>query len=132
MGIFSKLFGGARSLTRMADATSTVVTLLNDYEQERNDDYLLAAAWVCRVAILQVARDEGYDDDFEVGVKLDGHIRRLPLSELRRLTVHRVETLSARRSPQLRATVAGVLGGGKALERVQSALPDVLKQKFLP
>ena len=54
MGFFSSLFGQAKELTKLGNSVANVKNMLDQFESDPDNTFLLCSAWICKVGIIDL------------------------------------------------------------------------------
>ena len=102
MGLFSKIFGGAKELTKISNGVANVTNMLDEYEIDPDLTYLYVSAWITRVAVM-----EAYG-----------------------LTITRVVSKALERSSRIHDYVQDILDKKEAFYEIDRQLPEEQKRIF--
>lgn len=132
MGFFWKYFGQAKELSKLGSAVANVKNLLDQYETDPDRSYLLGAAWICKVGILDRIEKYSWAPNYCVYVPINGHQTKMYISEAQLATVGRLRTKVANLySSSLERTIDDILAGGPSFSDIDSQIPQETREIIL-
>ena len=81
MGLFSKIFGGAKELTKISKGVANVINMLDEYESDPDLTYLYISAWITRVAVIDVVEANEYPSHYILYVPIYGTQTKITIME---------------------------------------------------
>ena len=131
MGIFSKLIGGTKANQHIAEGVSNVQRLLHDYELNKNDDYLILAAYITRLAILDTFEKSGYNVANICYANIDGRLTKLSWLQANLMTYGRIIDYVNDVTNDVKDFVESVLEKEEAFYEIDKTIPFNKKKIFV-
>lgn len=130
MGFFSKIFGGAKELTRIANGVANITNLLDQYEIDDDLAFLYMSAWICRISVLDIVERNQFPMTYKLFVPLHGHQQRITIAEAYLLTLTRIMSKASERSSRVQQYVQDIIDKEDAFYQIDKQIPDEQKQIF--
>lgn len=130
MGIFSKIFGGAKELTRIANGVANITNLLDQYETDDDLTYLYISAWICRISILDIVEQNQFPMTYKLYAPIRGHQQHIMLTEAYMLTLTRIMSKAQERGSRVEHYVQDIIDKGDAFYEIDKQIPYEQKQIF--
>lgn len=129
--MFSKLYNGAKDLSKIANTVVNVKTMLDSIESdlESNIETLLVAAWACRVGIIDVIEKNNWPMTYNLFVPINNHETKMTLSEAYFMSVGRLSMKIKEADDELKNIVLDILNKGEYFYAIDEQIPD--KQKSI-
>lgn len=128
MGLFSNIFGQAKELTKLGNAVANVKNMLDQYEIDPDTTFLLCAAWVCKVGVIDVMARNNWTPNNTVYVPINGHQTKMYMTEVLGITVGRLKSkVSELYDYSEEQLIADILDGGKSFHEIDSQIPQQLR-----
>lgn len=124
MGLFSKIFGGAKELTKISNGIANVTNMLDEYESDPDLTYLYVSAWITRVAVIDVVEANEYPSHYILYAPVHGNQTKMTIMEAYGLTITRVASKALDRSPRVHGYVQDILDKKEAFYEIQRQLPQ--------
>lgn len=124
MGLFSKIFGDAKELTKISTGVVNVTNMLDEYESDPDLAYLFVSAWVTRVAVIDVIEANEYPSYYTFYAPIHGHQTKMTIMEAYGLTITRVTSKALDCSPRVHGYVQDILDKKEAFYEIQHQLPQ--------
>mgnify|MGYP006923304551 CR=1 FL=1 len=121
MGIFSKIFGGAKELTRIANGVANITNLLDQYETDDDLTYLYISAWICRISVLDIVEHNQFPMTYKLYAPIRGHQHHIMLTEAYMLTLTRIMSKAQERGSRVEHYVQDIIDKGDVLCRFYSS-----------
>lgn len=130
MGLFSNLFRGAKQLTKISNGVANAKNMLDEYESDPDLIFLYVAAWITRVAVLDVVEANQYPSTYTLYVPIKGHQTRITIMEAYGLTIGRVSSKANARSSQVQEYIQNILNKKTAFYEIEKQIPEETKLIF--
>lgn len=130
MGLFSRILGGAKELTRISNGVANITNLLDQYETDDDLTYLYVSAWICRISVLDIVERNQYPMTYKLYVPLHGHQQRIMLSEAYMLTLTRIMSKGSERGSSVQQYIQDIIDKGVAFYEIDRQIPHEQKQIF--
>ena len=130
MGLFSNFFKNTKALTRISEGVANVTNLLDQFEHDDDVSFLFFAAWVTRVAVLDVVEENNLPMSYSLFVPIHGHQTRIKISEAYMLTINRIQSKSQEVPLHDRRLITGILEKGEAFYEMDKMVPEDKKRIF--
>ena len=128
MGLFSKMFGQAQELTKLGNTVINIKNFLDGYEQENDISFLLCAAWMCKVGILDRIVKNNWQSNYCVYVPINGHQTKMFMNEVQLYTIGRLsKKVSQIGNLELQKMIDEILEGGNAFDMIDKKIPQDLR-----
>lgn len=124
MGLFSKIFGGAKELSKISNGVANVVNMLDEYESDPDLTYLYVSAWITRVAVIDVVEANEYPSHYILYAPIHGNQTKMTIMEAYGLTITRVASKALDHSPRVHDYVQDILNKKEAFYEIQRQLPQ--------
>ncbi len=124
MGLFSKIFGGAKELSKISNGVANVVNMLDEYESDPDLTYLYVSAWITRVAVIDVVEANEYPSHYILYAPIHGNQTKMTIMEAYGLTITRVASKALDRPPRVHDYVQDILNKKEAFYEIQRQLPQ--------
>lgn len=124
MGLFSKIFGGAKELSKISNGVANVVNMLDEYESDPDLTYLYVSAWITRVAVIDVVEANEYPSHYILYAPIHGNQTKMTIMEAYGLTITRVASKALDCSPRVHDYVQDILNKKEAFYEIQRQLPQ--------
>ena len=131
MGLFSKLIGGTKDNQHIAEGVSNVQSFLHDYELSKEEYYLVMAAYITRLAILDTFEKSGYNALNVCYATIDGHLTKLSWLQANLMTFGRISNLLDSISTDTKELVEAILDKEDAFYEIDKTIPYDKKKKFI-
>lgn len=123
------LFSGAKELNRFANSVSSIKQILDIYEKDPDDTWILVAAWLCKVGILDAIERNNWPVYNVFYVEINSHMTKMTINEGIMYTVTRlnnkVENVDDYR---LKHQVTDILDGGLSFYEIDKQIPDNIRK----
>lgn len=130
MGFFSKIFGGAKELTRIANGVANITNLLDQYETDEDLSFLYMSAWICRISVLDIVERNQFPMTYKLFVPLRGHQQRITIAEAYLLSLSRIMSKASERSSRVQQYIQDIIDKEDAFYQIDKQIPDGKKQIF--
>lgn len=130
MGLFSKIFGGAKELTKISNGVAMVTKMLDEYESDPDLTYLYLSAWITRVAIIDVAEANKFPPYNILYAPIHGHQIKMTIMEAYGLTITRVVSKALERSSRIHDYVQDILDKKETFYEIDEQLSEEQKRMF--
>ena len=130
MGLFSKIFGGAKELTKIANGVVNVTNMLDEYESDPDLTYLYVSAWITRVAVIDVVEANEFLPHYVFYAPVFGNHTKMTIMEAYGLTITRVVSKALARSSRVHDYVQDILDKKDAFYEIDRQLPEGQKRIF--
>lgn len=130
MGFFSDFLKNSKALTRISEGVANVTNLLDQFERDDDVSFLFFAAWITRVAVLDVVEENNLPMTYSLFVPMHGHQTRINIGEAYMLTVNRIQSKSQEASLHNRQFITEILEKGKAFYEMDEMIPEDKKRIF--
>lgn len=130
MGLFSNLFGGAKQLTKISNGVANATNILDEYESDPDLTFLYVAAWITRVAVIDVVEANEYPSTYTLYVSIKGHQTRMTIMEAYGLTIGRVSSKANACSSQVQEYIQNILDKKMAFYEIEKEIPEETKLIF--
>lgn len=124
MGLFSKIFGGAKELTKISNGVANVINMLDKYESDPDLTYLYVSAWITRVAVIDIVEANEYPMHYILYAPIYGTQTQITIMEAYGLTIARIASKALDRSPRVHDYVKDILDKKEAFYEIQRQLPQ--------
>jgi hypothetical protein len=124
MGLFSKIFGGVKELTKISNGVANVIHMLDEYESDPDLTYLYISAWITRVAVIDVVEANEYPSHYILYAPIYGTQTKITIMEAYGLTIARVASKALDCSPRVHDYVKDILDKKEAFYEIQRQLPQ--------
>ena len=124
MGLFSKIYGGAKELSKISNGVANVVNMLDEYESDPDLTYLYVSAWITRVAVIDVVEANEYPSHYILYAPIHGNQTKMTIMEAYGLTITRVASKALDRSPRVHDYVQDILNKKETFYEIQRQLPQ--------
>lgn len=132
MGFFSNIFGQAKELTKLGNAVANVKNLLDQYESDPDKTFLLCAAWICKIGIVDMIEKNNWAPNYIVYVPINGHQTKMYMTEVQMATIGRLRNkVSNLYDSSLDYTVTDILEGGKSFYEIDRQIPLQMRNVIL-
>lgn len=131
MGIFSKLIGGTKDNQHIAEGVSNVQRLLHDYELSKDDNYLIMAAYITRLAVLDTFEKSGYNVANICYASIDGRLTRLSWLQANMMTYGRIIDFLNDVTFDTKELVESILEKEDAFYKIDKTIPYDKKKMFV-
>lgn len=131
MGLFSKLIGGTKDNQHIAEGVSNVQRVLRDYEWSKDEDNLIMAAYITRLAILDTFEKSGYNALNVCYATIDGRLTKLSWLQANLMTYGRISTLLDSISTDTKELVEAILNKEDAFYEIDKTIPYEKKKIFI-
>ena len=131
MGFFSKLIGGTKDNEHIAEGVSNVQRLLHAYELSMDVDYLIMAAYITRLAIIDTFEKSGYNVANICYANVDGHLTRLSWLQANLLTYGKITDLIENETYYVKKRVESILEKEEAFFEIDKTIPYDKKKQFV-
>lgn len=131
MGLFSKLIGGTKDNQHIAEGVSNVQGFLRDYEWSKDVNYLIMAAYITRLAILDTFEKSGYHALNVCYATIDGHLTKLSWLQANLMTFGRISNLINCISNDTKELVEAILNKEDAFYEIDKTVPYETKKIFI-
>lgn len=130
MGLFSKIFGGAKGLTKISNGVANVTNMLDEYESDPDLTYLYVSAWITRVAVIDVVEANEFPSHYTLYAPIHGNQTKMTIMEAYGLTITRVVSKALERSSRIHDYVQDILDKKEAFYEIDRQLPEEQKRIF--
>ena len=130
MGLFSKILGGAKELSKISNGVANVTNMLDEYESDPDLTYLYVSAWITRVAVIDVVEANEFPSHYALYVPIHGNQTKMTIMEAYGLTITRVVSKALDRSLRIHDYVQGILEKKEAFYEIDRHLPEEQKRIF--
>lgn len=130
MGIFSKLFGMPKLLTKIANGVANVTNLLDQYEEDPDPSFLFFSAWIIRTSIIDIIETNSFPMHYSLYAPIRGHNTKMTIMEVYTLSIGRLSAKSNILSQDIRDTVQDILDKKSAFYSIEEQIPDSIKKNF--
>lgn len=130
MGIFSKIFGDAKELTKVANGVANITNLLDQYEIDDDLANLYVSAWICRISVLEIVENNQFPMTYKLYAPIRGHQQHIMLSEAYMLTLTRIMSKANERGSRVEHYVQNIIDKGDAFFEIDKQIPYEQKQIF--
>ena len=131
MGLFSKLIGGSKDSQHIAEGVSNVQRFLRDYEWSKDENNLIMAAYITRLAILDTFEKSGYNALYVCYASIDGHLTKLSWLEANLMTFGKISNLLESISLDTKEIVEAILNKEDAFYEIDKTIPYERKKMFI-
>lgn len=128
MGLFSKIFGGAKELTKISNGVANVTNMLDEYESNPDLTYLYVSAWITRVAVIDVVEANEFPSHYALYAPIHGNQTKMTIMEAYGLTITRVVSKALERSSRIHDYVQDILDKKEAFYEIDRQLPKNKKE----
>ncbi len=130
MGLFSKILGGAKELTKISNGVANVTNMLDEYESDPDLTYLYVSAWITRVAVIDVVEANEFPSHYALYAPIHGNQTKMTIMEAYGLTITRVVSKALERSSRIHDYVQDILDKKEAFYEIDRQLPEEQKRIF--
>ncbi|MGM9693622.1 MAG: hypothetical protein ACI3YC_01255 [Alloprevotella sp.] len=130
MGLFSKIFSGAKELTKISNGVANVTKMLDEYESDPDLTYLYVSAWITRVAIIDVVEANKFPSYNVLYAPIHGKQIKMTIMEAYGLTMTRVLSKALERSSRIHGYVQDILDKEDAFYEIDRQLSEDQKRIF--
>lgn len=128
MGLFSNLLGQAKELSKLGNAVANVKNMLDAYESDPDLSFLLTAAWICKVGVLDMIDNNNWLPNHIVYVPINGHQTKMTMMEVQMSTIVRLKNkVSELYDDEFEGTIDDILDGGNSFYEIEAYLPSNIK-----
>lgn len=128
MGFFSNMFGQAKELSKLGNAVANVKNMLDQYEQDPDNSFLIVAAWICKVGVNDLIIKNNWAPNYQVYVPINGHQTKMLMNEVRMHTVVRLINKASNVSDAVKDYILEIIDGGNAFYEIDRQIPyDIRK-----
>lgn len=131
MGFFSKFVSGTKANNIIGNGVSDIVVLLRDYEKSGNSDLLLMAAYVTRIAILDIFEKVGYNPMYVFYANIDGIPTKLTQLQVNLTTFGKISDYLEYERASIKEYVESILDRGDAFYEIDKGIPYEKKKMFM-
>ncbi len=131
MGIFSKIIGGTKDNQHIAEGVSNVQRLLHDYELGKDDDCLIMAAYITRLAVLDTFEKSGYNVANICYANIDGRLTKLSWLQANMMTYGKIMGFLNSVTYDVKEFVESVLEKEEAFYEIDKTIPYDKKKIFI-
>lgn len=131
MGFFSNLFSGAKELTKISNGVTKMQKILDEYEKDPDVSCLYIAAWIGRIAIIDVIEKNNYPLTYTLFVPIKGHQTRMTLYQAHLLSVGRLSIKIGTLNDTIKSYILDILDKGDSFYEIDKQLPQSTKDLFL-
>lgn len=131
MGIIGKIIGGTKDNKHIAEGVSNVQRLLHDYELSKDDDYLIMAAYITRLAVLDTFEKSGYNEANICYASIDGRLTRLSWSQANMMTYGKILDFLNDVTFDTKELVESILEKEDAFYKIDKTIPYDKKKMFV-
>lgn len=131
MGLFSKIFGGAKQLCKVGNGVANVTNLLDQYENDPDITFIYTSAWVTRIAVLDVVESNNYPMTYVLYAPIKGHQTKITLQEAYMMTVGRIYSKANSISQSVYDNVKSILDKEEGFYEIDKQMTPEIKKIFL-
>lgn len=131
MGIFGKIIGGTKDNQHIAEGVSNVQRLLHDYELSKDDDYLIMAAYITRLAVLDTFEKSGYNVANICYANIDGRLTKLSWLQANMMTYGKIIGFLNSVTYDVKEFVESILEKEEAFYEIDKTIPYDKKKIFI-
>lgn len=131
MGFFSSLFGQAKELTKLGNSVANVKNMLDQFESDSDNTFLLCSAWICKVGIIDLIEKHGWAPNYVVYVPINGHQTKMYMTEVQLATIGRLKNKVQNLDSSLNRTIDDILDGGPSLYQIDAQIPQNVRDIIL-
>lgn len=130
MGIFSKLASGAKDNQHIANGVSAVLRALDDYDQSKDDNVLIFAAYITRLAILDTFEKSGYNVAYICYSNINGKLTRITWLQASLMTYGRITNYIEYLDSATKELIESILDRGEAFVIIDKKMSHDEKKPF--
>ena len=131
MGFFSKFVSGTKANNIIGNGVSNIVVLLRDYEKSGDSDLLIMAAYVTRIAILDIFEKVGYNPMYILYANIDGLPTKLTQLQVNLITYGKISDYLEDEPASIKKYVESILDRGDAFYEIDKKIPYEKKKIFM-
>lgn len=131
MGILKQMAKGTLVLNRMANGVINIVGLLREYENTKDTDYLVIAAYVTRLTILDGFEEYGYNPMYFLYAEIDGSMTKLSFLQVNMMTYGKITDYTEHMVKSDREYIDSILEKKEAFYEIDKQIPLEKKQIML-
>lgn len=131
MGLFSDLLNGPKELTKITTGVVNIKNVLDEYENDPDFTYLCLAAWIGRVAIIDVMDKNNYPFTYSLYVPVQGHQIKMTLHEAYMTSIGRLSVKAGKLSDREKDYILEILDKGNAFYEIDKQISLEQKELFL-
>lgn len=129
MGIFGNMLNQTKELTRLANAIENVNTFLDEYEHDPDPTWLYAAAWLCKVGVVDIIEKNGWPPYYKVSVNINGKRQFIQMTEVMTVTIARLSYKTSKtNNNQLQENISNILDGGTFFYKIDKQIPSPVRK----
>ncbi len=127
---FLGLFSGGLKLNKFANSVGQVIEKLDFYEQTGDSDYLLIAAWVCRIGIMDPLEKGTITPNGVVFVPLSSGLTKMRISEAIARSAGRLMTKVSNMCDTDQNVINEILERGRTFYNIDKQMDYETKKKY--
>lgn len=131
MGLFLKIFGQAKELTKLANSVANVKNMLDQFETDPDNTYLLCSAWICKVGIIDLIEKNGWFPNYIVRVPINGHQIKMYMTEVQMMTIGRLKNKVQQLNLSMEDMIDDILDGGPSFYEIDAQIPQKVRDIIL-
>lgn len=131
MGFIKTFIGGAKDNQRIANGVSYVINILHDYELSKDSDYLITAAYVTRLSILDTIEKSGFHATYYLYAMVNGTRVKMTWAQAYAITCGKIRELIENIDIDSKECIESILDKGEGFYEMDKRMPFEKKKLFL-
>ena len=132
MGFFSNMFSQAKELTKLGNATANIKNMLDQYERDPDVSFLLCAAWICKIGIIDLMVKNHWTPNCIVYVPINGHQTKMYMTEVQLSTISRLKNkVAGLYDVSFAEIIDDILDGGPSFYEFDAKMPQNIRDTIL-
>ena len=128
MGFISNIFGQAKELTKLGNAVANIKNMLDQYEVDPDEGFLLCSAWICKVGVIDMIVKNNWAPNYVVYVPINGHQTKMYMTEVQMATIGRLKNkVSDLCDFSFEKTIDDILDGGDSFFEIDKQIPQQIR-----
>jgi len=131
MELIDKYLRATYDNVHIANGVSTVLRCLDDYAHDKNQNTLIFAAYITRLAILDTFEASGYHATYICYSNINGKLTQITWLQANLLTYGKICELIESSNSDLKDFIESILDRADAFDMVDKLIPEKDKEPFI-
>lgn len=130
MGIISNIGKRTKSFNTLANGVGNATNILDNYETSKDADWLIFAAWVCKVGVIDVIESGQLNAQYQFAATVRGRLIRISVQEAYDMTIGRLNIYADGYGNSFCDRIEDIINGGDAFYDIDRNIPEEKKRIF--